>query len=105
MSKKYLFIIIVFELPPELRDPANSAALQSSTTLYRTIPQPEYSTSIATPRPVTNESLSTEIGDPSEDWGFLRGFGDPTDEFFELDVDLRDLLDGEFALENVNFGV
>lgn len=29
-----------------------------------------------------------------EDWTFLREFGDPTDEFYELDMQLRGMLDG-----------
>lgn len=39
-----------------------------------------------------------------EDWGFLRDFGDASDEFFELDVQLRGLLDGGFESEGVGVG-
>ncbi|KAH8597383.1 fungal-specific transcription factor domain-containing protein [Bisporella sp. PMI_857] len=35
-----------------------------------------------------------------EDWSFLNEFGDPTDDFYALDTDLRGLLDGEFAKGN-----
>jgi len=38
-----------------------------------------------------------------EDWSFLNEFGDPTDEFYTLDTDLRGLLDGEFAAGNSQF--
>ena len=39
---------------------------------------------------------------PNEDWGFLRDFGDASDEFFAFDVELRGLLDGGFVLDNAN---
>lgn len=38
-----------------------------------------------------------------EDWTFLRDFGDPTDEFYELDVQLRGLLDGGFDTASFTF--
>lgn len=44
-----------------------------------------------------------------EDWAFLREFGDPTDEFYELDMQLRGMLDGGSAVQalaaNANFMV
>lgn len=38
----------------------------------------------------------------TEDWGFLRDFGDASDEFFAFDVQLRGLLDGGFGLDSIN---
>jgi hypothetical protein len=34
---------------------------------------------------------------PTDDWEFLRDFGDPSDEFYILDEELRGLLDGDHA--------
>ncbi|KAM3080029.1 hypothetical protein ACMFMF_003443 [Clarireedia jacksonii] len=34
---------------------------------------------------------------PTEDWEFLRDFGDPSDEFYTFDEELRGLLDGDHA--------
>jgi hypothetical protein len=38
-----------------------------------------------------------------EDWSFLRGFGDESDDFYQLDVQLRGLLDGKFESETASF--
>ncbi|TVY15995.1 putative transcriptional regulatory protein [Lachnellula arida] len=35
----------------------------------------------------------------TDDWSFLRDFGDSTDQFYSWDVELRDLLDGGFTLD------
>jgi hypothetical protein len=50
-----------------------------------------------------NGNLSSTLVPSPDDWGFLRDFGDATDEFFELDVQLRGLLDGGFDPEQFNF--
>jgi hypothetical protein len=50
-----------------------------------------------------NGSSSSSLIPSPEDWTFLKDFGDATDEFFELDVQLRGLLDGGFDVEQFNF--
>lgn len=49
-------------------------------------------------------SSNTQTQSP-QDWTFLRGFGDPTDEFYELDVQLRGLLDGGSDFTAFDFDV
>jgi hypothetical protein len=39
----------------------------------------------------------------TDDWSFLRDFGDSTDQFYSWDVELRDLLDGRFTLEGQDY--
>jgi len=34
---------------------------------------------------------------PTEDWSFLREFGDASDDFYTLDVEFRGLLEGGFS--------
>jgi hypothetical protein len=46
---------------------------------------------------------SSGLAPSPEDWGFLRDFGDSTDEFYEFDVQLRGLLDGGFESDQLNF--
>lgn len=36
-----------------------------------------------------------------EDWTFLQEFGDSHDPFYELDVELRGLLDAGFNLDQI----
>jgi hypothetical protein len=57
----------------------------------------------APPRIPESGNLSSGLVPTPEDWGFLRDFGDATDEFFELDVQLRGLLDSGFDSEQFNF--
>ncbi|KAG9249284.1 fungal-specific transcription factor domain-containing protein [Calycina marina] len=39
----------------------------------------------------------------ADDWSFLSEFGDPTDEFYALECDLKVLLDGDYAAGNRQF--
>ncbi len=57
----------------------------------------------APPRVPDNGSSSSSLVPSPEDWTFLKDFGDATDEFFELDVQLRGLLDGGFDVELFSF--
>ena len=41
-----------------------------------------------------NESLQSTFVPSTEDWTFLRDFGDTTDEFYALDIELMGLLEG-----------
>ncbi len=90
----------VFDLPQDLQSMSNNSKLLHS-------PSPEaganqtYSSAI--PAPATNGYKSVLNEQSPEDWGFLRDFGDAGDEFFELDVQLRGLLDGGFGLDNMMF--
>ncbi|PQE33951.1 hypothetical protein CJF32_00002811 [Rutstroemia sp. NJR-2017a WRK4] len=45
--------------------------------------------------PVETLSKAAKGPSPSDDWEFLRDFGDPSDEFYILDEELRGLLDGD----------
>jgi len=42
---------------------------------------------------------NSQLQKHSEDLGFLRHFGDATDEFYELDVELLRVLDGGFEVD------
>lgn len=44
-----------------------------------------------------SESLQSTLAPSPEDWSFLRDFGDTTDEFYALDIELIGLLDGGAA--------
>jgi hypothetical protein len=48
-------------------------------------------------------NISAALTPSPEDWGFLKDFGDAADEFFELDVQLRGLLDSGFDGEQFAF--
>lgn len=96
---------IVFDLPRNSQEP-----LQTPRTVPEwrpgtpLAPQPPGQTlSPAPPRMPDNGNLSSTLVPSPDDWGFLRDFGDATDEFFELDVQLRGLLDGGFDPEQFNF--
>ncbi|KAH7318942.1 fungal-specific transcription factor domain-containing protein [Rhexocercosporidium sp. MPI-PUGE-AT-0058] len=98
----------MFDLPQELQVPNNSKP--------RTLrsPTPEGSqgqrylsgTTTPAPAPISNGIHSSTMEQipqmPTEDWGFLRDFGDASDEFFAFDVELRGLLDGGYGLDNIN---
>lgn len=69
-----------------------------------------------TPFPANNGTASTSTspllqnhngGQPlaaiPDDWSFLQSFGDPRDDFYALDVELRGLLDSELAGANRRF--
>ncbi|KAL3425154.1 glucanase b [Phlyctema vagabunda] len=47
---------------------------------------------------VETEGNSLQV--PMEEWAFLRDFGDSTDDFYALDVELRGLLYGQFAADS-----
>ncbi|KAE9368168.1 hypothetical protein N431DRAFT_428056 [Stipitochalara longipes BDJ] len=64
---------------------------------------PGQTLSPAPPRLPDAGNISSVLTPSPEDWSFLKDFGDATDEFFELDVQLRGLLDGGFDQEQFNF--
>lgn len=53
--------------------------------------------------PVTAPLPPTQPQTFTDDWSFLKDFGDSTDQFFSWDVELRDLLDSGFALEGQGY--
>ncbi|KAK2627405.1 hypothetical protein QTJ16_003371 [Diplocarpon rosae] len=89
----------MFDLPPDLRNLNTHRVLRS--------PSPEAkSEKLSVPPATDGHQLSHGTGNEQspEDWGFLRDFGDATDEFFELDVQLLGLLDGGVRLDHMGFG-
>jgi len=95
----------VFDLPRNSQDPLPTP---------RTVPEWRPGTPLAPqlpgqllsptpPRIPDNGNLASTLAPSPEDWSFLKDFGDATDDFFELDVQLRGLLDGGFDPEQFNF--
>ncbi|KUJ08652.1 uncharacterized protein LY89DRAFT_599174 [Mollisia scopiformis] len=83
----------MFDLPKHLDDqwPNNTTEQPQPQT---TDQQPRWT---AVPQHAAGDvPISNAPTQSPEDWTFLRDFGDPTDEFYELDVQLRGLLDGGF---------
>ncbi|OWO98541.1 transcription factor Cys [Marssonina coronariae] len=90
----------MFDLPPDLRN------LNTHNRVLRS-PSPEEKSGKLSALPASDghqSSHGTETEQSPENWGFLRDFGDATDEFFELDVQLLGLLDGGIRLDHVGFG-
>jgi hypothetical protein len=84
----------VFDLPQHLN--ANRPSEPESSDQ-----QPRWTA--VTSHPAGEVSANNTHTQSPEDWTFLRDFGDPTDEFYELDVQLRGLLDGGFDPAAFNF--
>lgn len=91
----------MFDLPQDLRTLNTPRPIRSPTPEAGSASSKAYSAA-ATP---TNGQGTAGEQSP-EDWGFLRDFGDAGDEFFELDVQLRGLLEKNFDFElgNMSFG-
>lgn len=94
--------ILVFDLPPELRNSNTSQVLRSPTPESSIARQGDASISV-TPTVVANGHLPAGNAEIMDDWGFLRSFGDSTDDFFEFDAQLRGLLEAGFEPESMNF--
>lgn len=111
-------LLQVYDLPSELKpngramsanpppnnhpqQPYSTTPLQSpGTTPFTAIngsfqPQP--------PQPTPQPQQPQPQPDEQIDWSFLKEFGDPTDEFFTFDGELRSLLEGGFASGNSRF--
>lgn len=73
--------------PPETHPPQSPS--------QRVLPAPPRVVGVGTP--------SSSLVPSPQDWGFLRDFGDSTDEFYEFDVQLRGLLDSGFEPDQLNF--
>lgn len=83
----------VFDLPQHLNE---QPLLNGDLDLEKQPQQPRWTA--VTPHQVSEGPgpvIKAHIPSP-EDWTFLRDFGDPTDEFYELDVQLRVRLDSGF---------
>ena len=93
----------MFDLPQELRHqgPGNPPSLKPDTPLTQSNSNQGYMS--PHPRIAGNGILSPGQMKSPEDWSFLRDFGDETDDFYELDVQLRGLLDGKFEPETAGF--
>ncbi|TVY45918.1 putative transcriptional regulatory protein [Lachnellula occidentalis] len=90
----------LFDLPQALQEP-NLAGIQVPTTnagqqqaLHSEGPLANLMNSITIPFPQAQPPSTL-----THDWSFLRDFGDSTDQFYSWDVELRDLLDGGFAVD------
>jgi len=100
-----LLTCIVYDLPRNSQEPLP---------IPRTIPEWRPGTphtpqmlgqtlSPAPPRMPEGGNMSSALTPSPEDWSFLKDFGDATDDFFELDVQLRGLLDGGIDAEQFSF--
>jgi hypothetical protein len=92
----------MYDLPRHLQESANGQLLQpkAQSPFNQATPRPEFlSTSPSLP---ANGHVPREAAQSPEDWGFLRDFGDSTDEFYALDVQLMGLLNGERS-EHIGF--
>ncbi|CZR69825.1 related to CHA4-transcription factor [Phialocephala subalpina] len=98
----------MFDLPHHLSDqrPNNQVPGTSNDQPQTPQPGPQSSWTAVSHHPASEASTSaphTAATQSPDDWTFLRDFGDPTDEFYELDVQLRGLLDGGFDAAAFNF--
>ena len=93
------------DLPRHLQDPTNGRLLQPkpSSPFSQGTPRPEYLS--VSPSVPPNGNFPREPSQVPEDWGFLREFGDSSDEFYALDVELLGLLNGigQLASETSGF--
>jgi hypothetical protein len=92
----------MYDLPRHLQDPTNGQLLQPKpqTPFNRGTPRSEYLLASASSPP--NGNLQRPTSQPPADWAFLRDFGDSTDDFYALDVELIGLLNGQ-GQENSGF--
>ncbi|KAF4630992.1 hypothetical protein G7Y89_g7143 [Cudoniella acicularis] len=85
----------LFDLPRALQEPNSQET--------GLVPQANMGQTSLQQKPVDNAASNGAINIvqsaplPPEDWSFLRDFGDSTDQFFAWDVELRDLLDGQYG--------
>ena len=93
----------MFDLPRHLQDPTNGQLLQPKpqTPFNQSTPRREFLS--ASPSLPANGNFGPEPAQSPEDWGFLREFGDSTDEFYSMDVQLLGLLNGQVGPENSGF--
>jgi hypothetical protein len=96
---------IVFDLPPELRGQQDQGNQDSPSMAQVVTPgQTPSSHPYGSPIPRNDSAPPAPMAAKSpEDWTFLREFGDANDEFYELDVQLRGLLDGGFTMDQISF--
>jgi hypothetical protein len=96
----------VFKMPGTLQEPT-SRTIPERPQVTHNSSQPPATPSNQTfspaPSHVIGTGSSSSLVPSPQDWGFLRDFGDSTDEFYELDVQLRGLLDGGFESEQLSF--
>lgn len=93
----------MFDLPRHLQDSTNGQLLQPKpqTPFNQHTPRPEFLS--ASPSLPANGNFGLEPAQSPEDWGFLREFGDSTDEFYSMDVQLLGLLNGQIGPDNSGF--
>lgn len=91
--------VAVFDLPKELSSPRLETALLPDSALASS------TTAVSTNSGMfsSGDYQQVPVQQPLEGWGFLRDFGDSTDDFFALDVEFRDLLDGQFVTDQNGF--
>jgi hypothetical protein len=92
----------VYDLPHDLRS-QHSHATQPLGNSATVLNQPKSEHPYGSPAPrVASETPAQQNYSP-EDWTFLRDFGDPRDDFYELDEQLRGLLDGGLDPQQMTF--
>lgn len=93
----------VYDLPQELRSQQDRFNGGPSPSYAR---KEEHSYGSPAPRAMMDARGvdGNSMPETPDDWTFLREFGDPTDEFYELDMQLRGMLDGGMVAPQVNGG-
>ncbi|KAL2060119.1 hypothetical protein VTL71DRAFT_9941 [Oculimacula yallundae] len=113
-GSRHQMLTDMYDLPQELRSQNNSSSIAlDSPTPEATHQNPRYPSVATTPtstaapaqdsvgyQPPAMEQQMPQMA--NEDWGFLRDFGDASDEFFAFDVQLRGLLDNGYGLNNIH---
>jgi len=95
----------VFNMPKESQDLTSRTVPQWPSETQLSPQSPSQRLLPALSRVVGVGAPSSSLAPSSEDWGFLRDFGDSADEFYEFDVQLRGLLDGGFEPDGLNFSM
>ena len=77
--------MVVFDLPPALQDPTPDINTMSIANLMpQTTPTGQLNS-------IKSSPLATHVSNPLDDWSFLN-FGDSSDQFYDWDTELRNLL-------------
>jgi hypothetical protein len=93
----------LYDLPQELQDSATDvSAIQHTTATVKPVP---YSGAIGHMTPLRSSPQLAPMS-AMEDWAFLRDFGDSTDQFYDWDTELRNLLNSNLPndLAEYSFG-
>jgi hypothetical protein len=91
----------LYDLPQALRDSTKGiSTIQHMTAAVKPVP---YSGAIGHMTPLrSSPQIAATPG--TEDWAFLRDFGDSTDQFYDWDTELRNLLNSNLQNDLAEYG-